>query len=1121
MNNYYKIRNLWKKFREVSMTLMRVFIFILWVPTVHASTILQSKIDLSVEGVSIEEFFTKVQQETDYFFFYNDGVINTGQKLSVQITNASINEILDEAFKDMDLGYKIVGKQIVIKKVKKKPVEIVSSQLIIPEQDLIITGKVQDSTGEGLPGVLIVILGTQSGTTTDTDGTYSIAAKKGDQLSISFIGMESQIVKVGESTVINITLRDQSSFLDEFIVVGYGKETKESLTGSVTVVGSKDLEQIPVSTFEQALRGSVAGLQASAMDGAPGANTEIRIRGTGSITASSEPLYVIDGVPIVSGDLSSLNSNNGRSGNIMSTINPNDIETISVLKDASATAIYGSRGANGVILITTKSGQSGKAQINFNSQVGFSSPAYKNILKPINSTQYTQLFLEGWVNRGDTPERAQQRFEQTFQQAIDPVSGDTTNTNWLDAISRVGVTQSYDLSMRGGTDKITYFFSGGYYDQESIFIGSGFRRLSARANLEYTANDNIKISNNMFLSNSNHNTFLAGGSFENPMKATLELSPLIPIYDSQGRFNGDHQNYFPMRGSNPVGMLGSDDNIRDIIQTRIMDNFAVEARLLDKLIFRSQWNFDLASINEFGYQNPRYGNGRELNGTAANSNTTSTSWVGTQTLNYDIKIGEAHNLSVLGGYEAQKTTRESFSAFGAGFPNDKLKTINSTSSQFAVSGIRTANSFVGLFSRANYDYGQKYFVSGSIRRDGSSRFGSESRWGTFYSIGGGWIMSNENFLKNIDAIDFLRWRSSYGTTGNAEIGDFTYAGVFTYGQDYGGLPGGRPGQIGNPFLTWERQQNFNVGLDFELFNSINGTIEYFKKTSSDLILDVPISRTTGFEMLTQNFGEMVNSGLEISLNSMIIDRENFTWNAGFNMTFLNNEITRLPEDFNDGNFRRQVGEDFQSYYLLGWAGVDASNGNPLWYTDATKSETTNNPGQAERFFDGKTATPDHFGGFNNSLTYKRWSLDAQFMYSWGNYIFDTRARGSLSDGRLSPRSTASVAFENRWVPGKTDALWPQHRWGGQPGSNQQANSRWLYDGSFIRLRNLMLAYALPSTITEKLHVQTLKCYVRGTNLFTFVKDKNLYMDPEQSINGEFNAMTTAIKTISVGLDIGF
>lgn len=1117
--------NLIKWYRELyhlSLSVVKVFMLVFLTTTVQSASNKDTTIDIYAQDASLEELFDKIQKESDYHFFYKDELIKTGKKLSVNFKGATITEILDEVLKGTDLGYKIEDKQIIIKRIQKKPLrQIGFREEPIPEQDPIVTGSVKDVNGIGMPGVNVLIVGTQTGTQTDSDGTFKIAVNKGDQLSFSFIGMETQTVRIGDKTVLNIILKEQTSVLDELVVVAYGKETKESLTGAVTVVRSEDLAQIPVSTFEQALRGSVAGLQASAMDGAPGANTEIRIRGTGSISASSDPLYVIDGIPIVSGDLSSLNGNGGRSSNVMSTINPNDIESISVLKDASATAIYGSRGANGVILITTKSGKSGKAKINFSSQVGISSPAYKNILKPLNSTQYTKLFLEGWINRGDTPQRAQQRFEQTFPQAIDPVTGDTTNTNWLDAISRQGVTQSYDLSMLGGTDKLNYFFSAGYYNQESIFIGSGFERFSARANLEYRVNDRIKVTNNMFISKSNHNTFLAGGSFENPMKVTLELSPLIPIYDSEGRINGDHQDYFPMGGTNPVGMLGTDDNMRTVGQTRILDNFSVEAKIINNLTFKTQWNFDVVGVNEYQYQTPRYGGGRELGGTAANANNASTSWVGTQTFNYTAKIAQQHNINLLAGYEAQKTTRESFSSSGVGFPNDKLKTLNSTSSQFAVTGLRTANAFSGIFARATYDYNQKYFVSTSIRRDGSSRFGTESRWGTFYSIGGSWVMSNESFIKDIKAIDFLRMRSSYGVTGNAEIGDFTYAGVYTYGQDYDGLPGGRPGQIGNPNLTWEKQKNFNIGLDFELINRITGTVEYFKRTSSDLILDVPISRTTGFTTLTSNFGEMINAGLEITFNADIIRRGDFLWNAGFNITFIKNEVTKLLEDYNEENFRRQVGEDFQSYYLLGWAGVDPNNGDPLWYTDATKNETTNNPANAERFFDGKKATPDHFGGFNNSLKYKKWSLDAQFMYSYGNSIFDTRARGSLSDGRLTPRSTATIAYENRWVPGKTDATFPQHKWGGQPGSNQASNSRWLYDGSFIRLRNVTLAYDLPTSLAERLKLQSFRCYLRGTNLFTIVKQKDLYMDPEQAINGEFDAMTTAIKTISVGLDLGF
>ncbi|MDP4820183.1 MAG: SusC/RagA family TonB-linked outer membrane protein, partial [Saprospiraceae bacterium] len=403
-----------------------------------------------------------------------------------------------------------------------------------------VTGTVTDEQGNPLIGVTIQVKGKSLGTTSDEKGMFSIEANASDILEVSYLGMKSQEVQVGDRTFVNIVLQEDVSLLDEVVVVGYSTQSKESLTGSVSQVGGDKLEQLPVSTFEQALRGSVAGLQASAIDGAPGANTQIRIRGIGSITASSEPLYVIDGVPVQSGDLSTLNSNNGRSGNVMTLINPNDIKSISVLKDAASTAIYGSRGANGVILITTKSGESGKPVFNFKSLVGVSSVASKNILRPLNAAQYTQLFLEGHINNGDSPERAQQKFDATFKQLIDPSTGKPTDTDWLDAILRDGITQSYDLSARGGNQFIKYFFSGAYYDQESFVIGSDFRRMSARSNIDFKASDKITITNNLFVSDTRQNGFIAGGSWQNPFKNSLELSPLIPIRDDQGRFNADH-----------------------------------------------------------------------------------------------------------------------------------------------------------------------------------------------------------------------------------------------------------------------------------------------------------------------------------------------------------------------------------------------------------------------------------------------------------------------------------------------------------------------------------------------------------------------------------------------------
>src|SRR5690606_2953568 len=449
--------------------------------------------------------------------------------------------------------------------------------------------------------------------------------------------------------------------------------------------------------------------------------------------------------------------------------------------------------------------------------------------------------------------------------------------------------------------------------------------------------------------------------------------------------------------------------------------------------------------------------------------------------------------------EAQKSQRESISASGTQFPNEKLRTRNSASAEFSISGSRSEYTFVSAFSRANYNYDGKYFLSASIRRDGSSRFGSDNRWGTFHSIGGSWVATNEKFLENASFLNLLKIRSSWGLTGNAAIGDFPSQGLYVYGQDYDGSPGGVPNQIANPDLTWETQKNFNFGVDFGFFSRVSGTVEYFKRISSDLILDVPLSRTTGFSSLTQNFGEMTNSGLEVSLNADILNTDNFTCNIGFNTTFLQNRITNFTADCNDGSYRRQEGKDFQSFYLYGWAGVNQENGDPQWYTDASETSLTTNLNQAVRYLNDNPATPEFFGRFNTLVSHKGLSLSANFIYSYGNYIFDARARGSLGDGRLTPRSTATYLYDNRWLPGKTNAIAPKFIWGGRPGSGEVNNSRWLFDGSFIRLRDLTFAYDFPKTVTSALNLSSFRMYIRGTNILTMVKDEYLYMDPEQAI----------------------
>ncbi|WP_159022080.1 TonB-dependent receptor [Formosa sp. L2A11] len=1106
-----------KKNSNIGMlTLMRIFLLFisLGLTAGYGNTLRgQTKIDIDVKEMSIAEFFKEIQNSSDFIFFYKDDVLNSNKKVSLIVTDANIEKVLDAAFSETNLSYKVEGKQVVVKSPKRK---ISTSIKDVAVQERKISGAVTGPDGLPLPGVNIHIKGTSKGTQTNFDGEYALMVEDGSVLVFSFMGMVGQTIKVGEKSTINIVMEEDAASLEEVVLVGYGSQKKEAITGAVAVVKGAELEQAPTSSFEQSLRGSVAGIQASALDGAPGANTEVRVRGIGSINASSEPLYVIDGIPVSAGS-QSLNDNDGASSNVMSSINPNDIESISILKDAASTAIYGSRGANGVILINTKQGKSGKATIQLKTLTGFNSQASKNILKPLNAAQYKELYIEGYVNLGLTTAEAQTQMDNLYTQQIDPSTGEATDTDWLDAITRTGITQSYDLSVRGGTDKVKYFMSAGYMDQESYIIGYGFNRFSTRANLEYKASEFLTISNNISISDITSSTAPDAGSWNNPFKSTLELSPLIPIYDEEGEYNADHVAYFPI-GSNPVGSLSGED-LWETKTNRIIDNFAISANILDNLVFRSQWNFDILSINESTYYNRRYGTGYDTNGYAYEGNVSQKTWVGTQTLDYNFSLGESHDFNVLAGYEAQQTVNESFSGSGTDFPNDIVKTLSTAASEFAIAGTKSEYTFSSMFLRANYDFDNKYFLSASVRNDGSSRFGADNRYGTFYSVGASWNIAKENFLDNATFIDLLKLRSSYGLTGNAAIGNFASLGLYGYGDDYDGSPGGTPSQLENADLTWETQENFNIGLDFALFRKVSGTVEYFKRKSSDLILDVPISPTTGFTELTQNYGSMSNTGLELTLNVNIIDKKDLRWNIGFNTTFLKNEITQLDDDYTSGAFRRQVGEDFQSFYMYGWAGVDQSNGDPLYYTDATETTTTNDIGDAERYLVGKSATPDFYGGFNTSISYKGFSLNANFMYSSGNYLHDSRAKGSLGDGRLTPRSTATYLYENRWVEGKTNALFPKFQWGGQSGSNQGNVTRWLYDGSYIRLKDLTVAYSLPERITSILKLNSARVYARGTNILTFTKDKDLYIDPEQSINGSYNGLTPAMKTISLGLDI--
>lgn len=977
--------------------------------------------------------------------------------------------------------------------------------------EITIKGKVVDETGEGMVGVNISIKGAARGTITDINGNYNLTAPSGGTLIFSFIGYLDQEVAIGSRGVIDLQMNVNVETLSEVVVVGYGTQRVEQFTGALEIIDAKKLEQLPNASFQDALQGNASGIQVTASDGAPGAGISVRVRGIGSISASNEPLYVIDGIPITAGSVSETDfGNDGRSSNVLSSINPNDIENLVVLKDAASTAIYGSRGANGVVLITTKSGKAGKAKIDLKTQVGFSDFAFNNLLEPLNRDQYTQLFIEGYVNAGtQTEEEARQLFQTQFPQ--------NANTNWLDEITQTGVSQQYDLSAQGGTEDFTYFVSSSYFSQEGTVVNNKFDRYSARVNLTAKLTEKLTLSNNLSASYFQQRGITDGTRWQAPFYLSYLMAPTVPVRDDQGRFFGDHT--FFMGGNNPVGHLN--DDIRELEQSRIIDNLSASYQILDNLVFKSAWSIDILNVDEYIFNNRRYGDGRNVNGSANEAATDIINWLGTQTLSYSRSVGNNHNLDGLLGYEAQKQTREVIEASGEGFSHPELKTLASAANPTEARSTRTEFSFSSIFSRINYDYNGKYFASFSVRRDGSSRFGAANRWGTFWSVGGGYTISEESFMQNLNFIDLLKLRVSYGTTGNAGFDNFGWAGLYGFNNEYDGRPGAIPSQVANALLTWESQENFNVGLDFALLNNkISGSMEYFNRVSSDLLLDRPLSLTTGFRTINENVGDMKNTGIEISLKADIINTSDFNLSVGGNITFLTNEITLLPDPILTGTKRREEGRDFQEFYLFGWAGVDSANGDPLWFTDSTKTETTNDINNAERFYDDKSATPDFYGGFNINLTYKGFYMNTLFNFQIGNYVYDAPGWVIHGDGRFTPRSTSTLAFENRWTTPGQDATFPQHRWGGNQSSNTQNSTRYLFDGSFIRLKNINLGYDFPAAVISKLNLRSLRVYTSLSNIWTWTADENLYFDPEQTTNGVYNTVTPISKTVSFGINLG-
>ncbi|HLG39092.1 MAG TPA: SusC/RagA family TonB-linked outer membrane protein, partial [Chitinophagaceae bacterium] len=789
-----------------------------------------------------------------------------------------------------------------------------------------ITGKVTDENGNPMANVSVLVKSTTTGTSTKSDGTYSLSVPStAKQLVFSSVDMSPEEVNIGTQSVINVVLKTLEKVISEVVVVAYGTAKKSDLTGSVATVKARDIENKPFSSVDKALQGQVAGLQSVASSGQPGANQAILIRGVSSITASTSPLWVIDGVPVNTGDVSRLQT----TANLLSTLNPNDIESISVLKDAASQSIYGSRAANGVIIVTTKRGKAGKTVFRFDTEMGFSDIAYINDrYRPLNAGEFFTVTQEGVINAGQTAsQQASTLAGLGFNNGID--------FNWYDGVVRQGSQQQYNLSAQGGNDRTTFYLSAGQFFQEGTTINSKLERTNGNVRLTHRPDDRLTLNMNLNGGIVNQRAPLAGGAFGNPVLSSYFLLPSRSAYNADGSYNLVASSLGGLHNTIALSELDK----RFLREFSLRGSFSAEYKILSNLKFRTAYGADYNVLEEDQYNNPFHGDGAASTGRAFSYYTRYYNWVWTNTLDLQQKLTRNGDLALNAqvGYESQKSSAYFSSLQSQDFPPTLLLTYPSAGARPTTATATISEySFVAEFASANFNYQNRYVVSGSFRRDGSSRFGVNNKYGNFWSVGGSWNVDNESFMKDVDFISQLKLRGSYGVNGNAGIGNYDWLPLYGYGANYNQQPGSSPSNVGDSSLTWELNKPLNVGVDVSVLkNRVNVSIDYYIRKSEDLLLDVPLSRTSGFSTATRNLGKMENKGIEITLNAIPFQTKNFSWIVDFNFANNKNKITSLPNhnDIPNGNFIIREGVAYRTFYLREYAGVDPANGDPQWYTD--------------------------------------------------------------------------------------------------------------------------------------------------------------------------------------------
>ena len=981
---------------------------------------------------------------------------------------------------------------------------IVLSVQLTFAQESTLSGKVTDMGGLPIPGANIIVKGTTISAQTGFDGDFVINAKRGQILIVSFVGMKTIEVPASPSMVIK--LGDSSNQLETVVVVGYGTQSKKKLTDNIARVTAKDIQQIPVSNVQNALVGKLAGVQITQTNGKVDGGINIRVRGAASISAGTQPLYVLDGIPLVTTDESS----NGAPTNPLLTLSPNEIESIDVLKDASSAAIYGARGANGVVLITTKRGKEGKGTFSINLSQGVSQATHKR--KWLNADQYIELFTEASINGlGDAVEA-----EDTFDflaQGTDWRNREV-NTDWQDTAFQDGFNTDADFSVSGGDAKTKYFLSGAYNNTTGIIINNALERVTARTNVSHKISDRFTAGMNLSFSRSEIDRIQDDKSFTTPLQAVAQ-SPLSPARLADGTANPNtlYANY----------LLAMDNTFWKTIMRRVTGKVYGELKIIPSLKANSDFSYDLLSQTEdawYGKNSPFMATDGEAYATSVNNET----YIYSNYLTFDKTFGEKHNINAVAGMEFNKFNRRFQSVTSIYFPNDSFQTIDGGAEVNAGSGNQTDYTFVSQFGRLTYSYDNKYILKASIRRDGSSRFGKNERFGSFPAFSAGWIISEENFLKDNATVTFLKLKGSWGKLGNAELGNFASRQLYE-SKPYNLKSGLSFSQAGNDNLTWEKSTQIDFGVEFGLLNRISVEADYYKKNTNGLLFKVPLSISSGASTINQNIGEVQSSGVEFSLNTKNINSGNLKWNTSFNITTNESKVVSMPNNNKDivTTFTiNRVGENISSFYLVEYAGVDSANGDALFVKNTPNTDgsldksTTNDYSEAKRVVSGNPF-PTLMAGLTNTMNYKGIDFSFTFQGEWGASIYNSAGKyQSVSADYFDNQTTDQL---KRWQkPGDITNV-PQARLYGSNGTGE--STRFLDKTDFVRLRNLTIGYSLSGNAIKELGMSSVRLYATGVNLLTFT-NYNGY-DPEArrddtGIGEEFYS-TPPARTIALGVNI--